>query len=153
MASGVPKSQFQRSEYVRRAPILEDADCFDARFFNYSPLEAETMDPQQRIFLEVCWEALEHGGYCPGSIEGSVGVFAGSAMNTYLLNAGLVPKFRSDYLPTLIGNDKDYLATRVAFKFTRNTDLEALSGIDKGKDLHNSCEPNLSKHDRPFWHF
>lgn len=116
VSSGVPRSHYESENYVRRASVLDDADCFDARFFGYSPREAESIDPQQRIFLEVCWEALEHAGYRPDGCEGQVGIFAGCAMNTYLLNAGLVERFQNDYLPTLIGNDKDYLATRVAFK-------------------------------------
>lgn len=115
-ASGVPKHQIENPNYVARVPVLENADCFDARFFGYSPREAQAMDPQQRIFLELCWEALEHAGYSPGACACPVGVFAGSAMNSYLLNAGLASRFREDYLPTLLGGDKDYLATRVAFK-------------------------------------
>ncbi|BBL71296.1 hypothetical protein MoryE10_19020 [Methylogaea oryzae] len=45
--------------------FIEDADCFDARFFGIAPLEAETLDPQARKFLEVCWNALEDAGLDP----------------------------------------------------------------------------------------
>ena len=46
-----------------------------------SPREAQILDPQQRIFLECAWEALENAGYSPRSLEQSVGVYAGVSMN------------------------------------------------------------------------
>ena len=64
--------------YVRAAGILDEADCFDAAFFGYSPREAQYMDPQQRVFLEICWAALEHAGYDPRATGRRVGVFAGT---------------------------------------------------------------------------
>ena len=75
-----------RPRYVRAAGILEDADRFDAALFGISPREAERMDPQHRVFLECAWEALEDAGYWPSKYSGSIGVYAGAALNTYLLN-------------------------------------------------------------------
>ncbi|MEM7412282.1 MAG: beta-ketoacyl synthase N-terminal-like domain-containing protein [Myxococcota bacterium] len=115
-ATGVPERLRNDPRYVGRTSVLDDADCFDAAFFGYSPREATVIDPQQRIFLELAWQCLEHGGYRPDACDMPVGIFAGSAMNTFFLNTGLVPAFSDDYLPTLVGNDKDYLATRTAFK-------------------------------------
>lgn len=116
LAAGVDRRLIDDPRYVPAAPILSDPATFDAAFFGYSPREAQVMDPQHRLFLESCWHALEHAGYDSLRIDGRVSVFGGSAMNTYLLSSGLVPEFFDDYLPTLIGSDKDYLATRVAFK-------------------------------------
>ena len=48
--------------YVRARPVLDDVDLFDAAFFGVYPKEAELMDPQQRIFLECCWQAIEDAG-------------------------------------------------------------------------------------------
>lgn len=103
-------------DYVKAAPVLDNPEYFDAAFFGYSPRDAQYMDPQQRILLECSWEALEHAGYDAERYDGRIGVFAGSAMNTYLLYSGLIPQFASEYLPILLGNDKDFLATRVSYK-------------------------------------
>ena len=61
-AAGVDEESLRDPKYVPAKGYLENADLFDARFFGYSPREAELIDPQQRIFLEVAWEALEAAG-------------------------------------------------------------------------------------------
>ncbi|MCA1561426.1 MAG: type I polyketide synthase [Chloroflexi bacterium] len=98
---------------VPAAALLEGHDLFDAAFFGYSPREAALLDPQQRVFLECAWTALEHAGHAAG---GAVGVYAGAALNTYLLHTGLVRKLTDDYVLTLIANDKDFLSSRVSYK-------------------------------------
>jgi phthiocerol/phenolphthiocerol synthesis type-I polyketide synthase E len=102
--------------YVNAAPVLDDPAGFDAAFFGYSPAEARTIDPQQRILLELAHEALEHAGHDPARYAGRVGVYAGSALNTYYAHAGLHTRIAEDYIPTLIANDKDFLATRISYK-------------------------------------
>ena len=84
-AAGVPDAQRSHPHYVRRGTVLENAEWFDAGFFGLSPREAQILDPQQRIFLECAWEALEHAGHAPGATDAAVGVYAGASMNTYLL--------------------------------------------------------------------
>jgi amino acid adenylation domain-containing protein len=114
-----PEKLRLRGHYVPARGLLKHADCFDAAFFAIHPKEAEGMDPQQRVFLEACWTALESAGYPPGHSQGTVGVFAGSTFNTYYLHA-LLP--RPDLIELLgselvmFGNERDYLATRVAYK-------------------------------------
>lgn len=99
--------------------VLEDVDRFDAAFFGFNPREAETMDPQHRLFLECAWEALEDAGYDADREQRAIGVYAGVGMGTYLLynlspNPGLIES--RGFLQTLVGVDKDYLATRVSYK-------------------------------------
>jgi acyl transferase domain-containing protein/acyl carrier protein len=104
--------------YVRAATLLADADQFDAGFFGVSPREAQILDPQQRVFLETAWEALEHAGHA-GSTGQAVGVYAGVGMNTYLLNQLLGnPAFCASVggYQVMVGSDKDFLATRVSYK-------------------------------------
>ena len=105
--------------YVKANGILEGIDQFDAGFFGFNPREAELTDPQQRLFLKCAWEALEDAGYNPDHFPGKIGVYAGVGMNTYLIS-NLLPErelIRSagDF-QTVMGNDKDFVATRVCYK-------------------------------------
>lgn len=105
--------------YVPARGILEDAMAFDAAFFGITPREAELMDPQQRVFLELSWSALERAGYDPKRVQGSVGVYAGMANNTYYLSSVLAhPEKvrRFGEFQTMLANEKDFLATRVSHK-------------------------------------
>ena len=70
--------------YARHGGYLDGIDKFDAAFFGISPREAASMDPQHRLLLEVCWEALEHAAIAPTSLAGArVGVFAGIGQDDY----------------------------------------------------------------------
>jgi len=107
------------ASYVRARGVIEGVDLFDAAFFGISPREAELMDPQQRIFLELCWECLERGGYAPDATPGPVGVFAGMYNATYFqrhVAAHPEQVARLGAFQTMLGNEKDYIATRVAHK-------------------------------------
>ena len=118
-ASGVDPAFLGRPTYVRAAPVLPEVDRFDAAFFGYSPREAELLDPQQRLFLEVAWEAFDDAGYHAESTPSVVGVFAGggSVVTSYLLAHTAHPDLpgQTASLPHL-GNDKDFLSTRVSYK-------------------------------------
>ena len=118
-AAGFPAEQVARPGFIGAASVLEDADAFDADFFKVTAAEAELMDPQHRVFLECCWHALENAGYAPGDpAAGEVGVYAGSGISTYMLAAAprLTGGGLTSLLQLLMGNDKDYLATRVSYK-------------------------------------
>jgi acyl transferase domain-containing protein/acyl carrier protein len=116
LESGVPRSDLASPNYVKAGPVLDEPGGFDAAFFGFTPNEARTMDPQHRILLELAFTALEDAGCDPARFPGRVGVFAGSAMNTYFMHAGLNGHFAKDYIPTLIFNDKDFLSTRISYK-------------------------------------
>src|ERR1700733_2909902 len=68
--------------FVRAAGVLDDIESFDAGFFGYSPREAESIDPQQRIFLECCWHALEDASFDPASSDVLTSVYAGCGMSS-----------------------------------------------------------------------
>jgi phthiocerol/phenolphthiocerol synthesis type-I polyketide synthase E len=96
---------------------VDKVDYFDARFFGYSPGEAALIDPQQRIFLESAWAAIEDAGYTPDQYAGSIGVYAGASPNLYMFQ---VLARQNDNLmgygfPLTIHEEKDYLATRVSY--------------------------------------
>ncbi|MEO3848392.1 SDR family NAD(P)-dependent oxidoreductase [Streptomyces sp. B8F3] len=118
-ASGVDPALLAQDGYVKAKGVLEDADLFDEGFFGYSPREAELLDPQHRVFLECAWQALESAGVDPGGFDGRIGVFAGAGLNSYLLfnlmNNEQVRDAAGMY-QVLLASDKDFLATRVAYK-------------------------------------
>ena len=92
---------------------------FDESFFGYSPKDAALMDPQHRLFLEVCWEAFENAGYDPVGYPGKVGVLstAGGVVTSYLLAKLHHADFPGQTASTShINNDKDFLSTRVSYK-------------------------------------
>ncbi|WP_240002217.1 MULTISPECIES: hybrid non-ribosomal peptide synthetase/type I polyketide synthase [unclassified Photorhabdus] len=115
---GVNPALLSHPQFVRRARLLEGCAEFDARFFGYSSREAQVMDPQQRLFLEMAWETLELSGYGNDSTPRSVGVFGSSGFNYYLLENVMPNKDRMHLDPGQwqIGNDKDFIATRAAYK-------------------------------------
>lgn len=117
-AEGVDPAILSNPNYVKAKGLLKDAESFDAAFFGFNPREAQVTDPQHRLFLECAWEVLESAGYVSRNYEGRIGVYAGVGMNTYLFNlftnraaVGAVSGFQ-----VMIGNDKDYLTTRVSYK-------------------------------------
>jgi phthiocerol/phenolphthiocerol synthesis type-I polyketide synthase E len=118
IAAGVPESLRTDPAYVPARGALAEVDRFDAAFFGFTPREAEVTDPQQRLFLEVAWEALEHAGYDAARVPGRVGVYAGTSMSSYYLNLLSRPDVvaAAGDMAVRMGNDKDFLATRAAFK-------------------------------------
>lgn len=112
-----PESRIGKA--CRSRGVIEHADHFDASLFGMSPKEAEMMDPQQRVLLEVAWEALENSGYDHARPPGPVGVFVGSGINTYFMsNLRSRPDLVDQYgiFPTVLLNEKDFLATRIAYR-------------------------------------
>lgn len=120
-----PNSPLRRNpNLIKRAASIADPEYFDAKFFGIFPKEAQVMDPQHRIMLECCWHALEDAGYQPDNVSVPVGLFAGCYMDTYVLASlaenpqlleSLANSFHGGDLQTELGNDKDYLVTRVAY--------------------------------------
>ena len=110
-----PTGARARSSYVNKGGFLADAVDFDAEFFGISPREALAMDPQQRIMLEVSWEALERAGIDPTTLKNTdVGVYAGSVSQEY---STLVEAASADLAAyTSTGSISSVLSGRVAYK-------------------------------------
>lgn len=117
-AAGIDRRLTGQPGFVAAKGVLEEADGFDAAFFGFSPREAALMDPQQRVFLECAWAALEDAGHAGKDSGGAVGVFAGSILSTYLLG-NLWPNRRlAESVGTFqlaLGNDASFLATRTSY--------------------------------------
>jgi len=113
-----PQENSSPERFVGAVGKLRDVECFDADYFRVTPAEAVTMDPQQRILLEVAAAALEDAGYADDRGAANVGVFVGGGENEYFhdhvmptTGLKLVDDIRLD-----TGNRKDFLAPRLAFK-------------------------------------
>ena len=111
--------------YVKARSILDDVDLFDADFFGIYPQEARFLDPQHRVFLECCWEAMEDAGYDLSNHPSVTGVFSGCSPNSYFLrqiaeSTEYLREYTSAYqvgfYPTMLGTIADTMATRVAYK-------------------------------------
>ncbi|HEY1111036.1 MAG TPA: type I polyketide synthase, partial [Opitutaceae bacterium] len=159
LKAGVDPELVRNPNHVRAAPMLDAPEAFDAEFFKYTAKEARLIDPQQRVFLEVCWEAFEDAGYDPLSFPGRVGLFAAAGMNTYLANNLLA---NGEFLQeenggrmltvdsmsgfnVMITNDKDYLPTRVSYKLNlRGPSLNIQTACSSTLvTLHEACNSLL----------
>jgi acyl transferase domain-containing protein len=118
LAGSVPPEMLGNPNYIKANAVLEDADMFDGAFFGFNPREAEILDPQQRVFLECAWAAMESAGYNPDLYEGAIGVFGGVDLSSYLMNIfsnqDIVASVGA--LQAIMSNDKDHLCTRVSYK-------------------------------------
>ncbi|OUL99327.1 type I polyketide synthase [Variovorax sp. JS1663] len=123
--------------YVRARGVIDDVEWFDAAFFGINPKEAQLMDPQQRLFLEICWECMERAGYTPDQCPGSVGVYAGMYNATYFLqHVQKRPELIEEMgaFQVMLANEKDYIATRVAHRL--NLTGPAIA-------IHTACSTSL----------
>ena len=133
----IPEALRRDPNYVPARGVIDGVENFDAAFFGISPKEAELMDPQQRIFMELCWECIERAGHAPDATPGPVGVFAGMYNASYyqrnvLAHPELIDKVGE--FQVMLGNEKDYIATRVAHKL--NLTGPAIS-------VHTACSTSL----------
>ncbi|MCD9188130.1 MAG: aminotransferase class III-fold pyridoxal phosphate-dependent enzyme [Pyrinomonadaceae bacterium] len=118
LGEGIPKRLLDDPNYVKANGILPEIEKFDADFFGINKREAQITDPQHRLFLECAWEALESAGYNPYAYDGRIGVFASESLNSYFVqnlqtNQDLLAKMGG--IQTILGNDRDFLATRLSF--------------------------------------
>ncbi|REG81408.1 type I polyketide synthase [Algoriphagus antarcticus] len=104
--------------YIKARGIIDDIKDFDYEFFGINPKLASIIDPQQRLFLEVAFEALDSVGYIANSPDFSIGVFAGCSTNYYYNRNLIFDQELEESMGTLqvnSANEKDYLTTRVAY--------------------------------------
>ncbi|GAB4199316.1 MAG: hypothetical protein OHK0022_19440 [Roseiflexaceae bacterium] len=145
--AGVSSAEYRSRNYVPAAPVMNDIDLFDADFFGYTPLEAKTMDPQQRIMLECVWEALENAGYDPEKHTEPIGVFSGARMSSYVVGLYTDPVLAQpqNMLLVLLGNDINSLSTRISYKLNlRGPSTAVQSGCSTSLvAVHLACQSLL----------
>jgi phthiocerol/phenolphthiocerol synthesis type-I polyketide synthase E len=148
-AAGVAEKALADPRFVNAGAVLEDGDRFDAAFFGIGKREAEIMDPQHRICLEVAWEAFEDAGYNPESFPGLIGVFGGVARNTYfqknLITRPDLVELMGRYA-IMLGNEKEYAITRISYSFDlRGPSLSVNTACSStGVATHLACQSLLS---------
>ncbi|RZL96372.1 MAG: amino acid adenylation domain-containing protein [Variovorax sp.] len=135
--AGVSAALRADPSYVRARGVIDGIEQFDAAFFGINPKEAELMDPQQRIFLELCWECLERAGHAPDQCTEPVGVYAGMYNATYFqrhvsTHPDLVEAVGE--FQVMLANEKDYITTRVANKLNLTGPAVA---------VHTACSTSL----------
>ena len=119
IASGLfPIDIIRHPDFIAAKGVLDGADMFDAAFFGISPREAELMDPQHRLLMECAWHALEDAGYDSERYPGRIAAFTSTGLNTYMAfnicsHPGLAQRVGGFHLS--ICNDKDFVATRIAY--------------------------------------
>ena len=150
LAAGVPAEDLQSPGYVKRAPLLRDAAAFDAFFFGFTPTDASIADPQQRIFLEVCRDALDDSGLTLVAKRVRTGVFAtsGGSVSSYLLGLARAmgnSRSLSTGASIHLGNDKDFISTRASFKLDlRGPSLNVQTACSSSMvALHLACQSLL----------
>ncbi|UCH93969.1 MAG: amino acid adenylation domain-containing protein [Candidatus Aminicenantes bacterium] len=110
-------NSINHSDYVKAKMLLEDKEYFDAAFFSYTPLEAQIMAPQMRIFHECAWAAMEDAGYDPELYDGLIGLYAGASPSSYW-EALSYFSGKNDEIGEFAAaqlNDKDYTNTRISY--------------------------------------
>ncbi|WP_163336423.1 type I polyketide synthase [Desulfopila sp. IMCC35008] len=120
VARGIGNEVLIDRDYRKFGALLENVELFEPGFWGLSKKEASLMDPQQRLFLETCYHAMEDAGYAPDRNGARTGVFGGCYSPTYLLyylqGGGMTdPTDPAEFHLTETGNDKDYIATRVSY--------------------------------------
>ena len=111
---GHPRKGERGRSYTWAAGVLDDIWEFDPEIFGISPREAEQMDPQQRILLQLTWEALEDAGIAPSALAGTdVGVFVGGSLSEHVHPMYGDPSIADSHFAT--GNALAILANRISY--------------------------------------
>lgn len=154
-AAGVSDETLANPLYVRRAPLIEGIDEFDAEFFGFPPQTARMMDPQHRLFLQCAWHAMEDAGCDPAEFDGLIGVYGSSGSSMYMLhnllshhdpNAIMAQGATFELINMSLWNDKDYLATRVSHQFNlRGPSVTVQTACSSSMvAVHQACQSLLS---------
>lgn len=129
------------AHYSKWGGFIDDADKFDPLFFNISPREAQFYDPQERIFLESSWAALEDAGYSrtAGNLPTEVGVYAGVTYSEYQLYGAEASALGT---PMALGGNYASIANRVSYLFnfqgpSMTTDTMCSSSLTT---IHQACQ-------------
>lgn len=154
-AAGVSDEVLADPGYVRRAPLIDGFDEFDAEFFGFPPQLARKLDPQHRLFLQCAWHAFEDAGCDPAQFDGAIGVYGTSSPSGYLMHnlashhgggAFMATGLDFEQFNLFLQNDKDFLATRVSHQFDlRGPSISVQTACSSSLvAIHLACQSLLS---------
>ncbi|MDQ3205051.1 MAG: amino acid adenylation domain-containing protein [Pseudomonadota bacterium] len=146
---GVSQRLIDNPDFVKVSYVVEGAECFDAELFQFTPRDAEITDPQHRMLLECCYEALDHAGYSTDAYPGHIGVYAGvGSMSYFVRNLSVNPELVESVGPLRIsiGNEKSFATTMVSYKLNLrgpsvNVDTACSTSLVA---IHQACQSLLS---------
>ncbi|AKJ03530.1 Malonyl CoA-acyl carrier protein transacylase [Archangium gephyra] len=143
----VPEEVWNHPAFVRAGGILEDADHFDHGFFDIPLREAQWMDPQQRLFLQCAWAALEDAAYDPTRFPGRISLYAGAGASGHLLS--LLGEARKDPAAglDLATSGPENLAMKTSFKLQlRGESVAVYTACSTGLvAIHMACQSLLTR--------
>lgn len=117
--AGISQDTLDDPGYIKVAALIDDFDRFEPSLFGITPREAESMDPQMRVLLEICHDALQDAGYDPYRFSGRIGMYAGARSSSEYLtqNVRANPRFMATIgeASARIGNFADHLSTCVSY--------------------------------------
>jgi acyl transferase domain-containing protein/acyl carrier protein len=137
LAAGVPPEEIDDPAFVPVGYLLDDVESFDAGLFGLTAREAALVDPQHRLFLELCHAALEDAGWDPARFDGDIGVYGGRGMETYRWHhvyRNRAVAAVSDHMTVGIGNHADAFTTLVSYRLN-------LGGPSVG--IYTACSTSL----------
>jgi tyrocidine synthetase-3 len=118
LAEGEKAQTFENPNYIKARGMITGAEYFDSSFFGYTPVEAQIMDPQARIFLQCIWHALEDAGYDPFSYNQPIGLYAGASPNLQweaLASFSSLSRGFNGFMVAQLA-DKDFMCTHISYK-------------------------------------
>jgi phthiocerol/phenolphthiocerol synthesis type-I polyketide synthase E len=143
IAAGADPELVRSPNYVKAAPVLDDVELFDPAMFGMTRREAELMDPQGRLFLEVAFHALEDAGCDPTRYPGDIAVYGGLGVGLYgWLHLRFNPAVRDGPLTVGVANNPDYLTTQVSYRLNLRGPSVALQAACSTSlvAVHMACE-------------
>ncbi len=144
-----PRREVKGHSVTFRAGVLEDVSLFDPAFFGMGKLEAQTLDPQQRLALELSWEAIENAGIKPSALKGSdTAVFIGAASTDMALSRADDALAVGPY--TMTGTNLSIISNRLSYFYdlhgpSMTVDTACSSSLSA---LHQACVTLRSKRSR-----
>lgn len=115
-ASGISKIDIDNPNYVKAKGYLDSLDSFDYEFFGMTKRDAELMDPQIRLLMQCCYNALEDANCVVDKYDGDIALFAGSSSNFMWLSKFAAQEDIVNQFNTMTVNDKDFLTTQISYR-------------------------------------